>query len=524
MNQETKQELEQLLHEAMETVVIEPPEGYEPISVEKYRECTKAYRESYRPDLSFILLYYRPNIQDDAVKSKLFNFMKEELVDYIREDESVPPYTHWIQTAKRAIRGARRLIPIPLDRILEKLLEIVIASGAEQAISALDRCTRDEIGTFQKIIFLKGLHVRYSGSATDVRETHVAAGIRFVQLPSYTVGQIWDLYESEQSGSVEPSSYAVSLPPYLFHERLIPNLLHESFIPMVDNTQSWFRQWSKFPMAFHLSILCDAPLLIIDYVVSPLFCKPPPLKKELDKSDQFEMKIESTELPNFDVDKFCQALSIIANYPVKSLITWQYIGGDELFNIDSPFPNEMGNFIMPDHLSGISVINETDIDKAKDLYELLTNLPSKIGGKLQIAIDRWIKSKTNRNDVDKMIDLGVAFESIYLPKNKTEQLSLSLRLRASWHLGKNKSERKKLIDEFDAIYTLRSQAVHNGELPQTVRIRKGNQNKPGKSVPISEFLPRAQELCRASIIKILKDLKVPDDAYWKDLILGEDAS
>ena len=292
MTEERKEELRQLLSEAMQSVIIEAPEGDELISVEKYRECAQAFRESYRPDLSFILLYYRPNIQDDALKSKLFNFMKEELADYISEYESVPPYTHWIQPAKRAIRGARRLIPIPLDSILEKLLEIVIANGAEQAILALDRGTRDKIGAFQKIILLEGLNVRYSGSTTDARETHIAAGIRFVQLPSYTVGKIWDLYESEKSGSVELSSYAASLPPYLFHEKLIPNLFHESFIPMVNNTQSWFREWSKFPMAFHLSILCDASLLIIDYTVSPLFCKPSikELVSELDKSeDRFEI-------------------------------------------------------------------------------------------------------------------------------------------------------------------------------------------------------------------------------------------
>lgn len=514
MTEERKEELRQLLQEAMRSVTIEVPEGYKRISVEKYQECAIAFRESYRPDLSFILLYYRPNIQDDAVKSELFNFMKKELADYIREDESVPPYTHWIQTAKRAIRGARKLIPIPLDRILEKLLEIVIASGAEQAISALDRCTRDKTGTFQKIIFLEGLHVRYSGSTTDARETHVGAGIRFVQLPSYTVGQIWDLYESEQSGAVELSSYAASLPPYLFHERLIPNLLHESFIPMVDNTQSWFRQWSKFPMAFHLSILCDAPLLIIDYTVSPLFCQPS-LKEDLDESDQFEVRIESAEFPNFDVDKFCQVLSIIANYPVKSLLTWQYIGGDELFNVDSQFPNEMGKFAMPDHRSGIGVINETDIDKAKDLYELLTNLPSKIRGKLQIAIDRWIKSKTYQTSEDKIIDLAIAFEALYLPD--TGESTFKFAARASWYLGKDRKNRAELFEIFKELYKCRSRVVHGGELKENVAIE-------GESVPIEKFITRAQGLCRDSIEKIIKQCsregKFPKNDYWNNLILG----
>ena len=516
MTEERKQKLRQFLNEAMQSVIIEGPEGDEPISVEKYRECAQAFRESYRPDLSFILLYYRPNIQDDALKSKLFNFLKEELVDYIREDESVPPYTHWIQTAKRAIRGARRLIPIPLDSILEKLLEIVIANGAEQAILALDRCTRDKIGTLKKIILLEGLRVRYPDTTREANETHIAEGIRFVQLPSYTVGQIWDLYESEQSESVELSSYAASLPPYLFHERLIPNLLHESFIPMVDNTQSWFRQWSKFPMAFHLSILCDASLLIIDYTVSPLFCKPPPLKKELDKSDQFEIKTESIELPNFDVDKFCQVLSIIANYPVKSPLTWQYIDEDELFNVDSWFPNEMGKFAIPDHLSGISVIDATDIDKAKDLYELLANPSSNIGGKLKIPIDRWIKSKTSQTAVDKIIDLGIALEALYLSETDyNREIRFRFSLHAAWHLGeKDKERRKALMKEFKVIYDWRSTVVHTGKLPKK---GSGKKKKPYTQEEVREFITRAQDLCRDSILKILEDREFPD---WNDLILG----
>ena len=43
MTEERKEELRQLLNEAMQSVIIEVPEGYEPISVEKYRECVKAF-------------------------------------------------------------------------------------------------------------------------------------------------------------------------------------------------------------------------------------------------------------------------------------------------------------------------------------------------------------------------------------------------------------------------------------------------------------------------------------------------
>ena len=110
-----------------------------------------------------------------------------------------------------------------------------------------------------------------------------------------------------------------------------------------------------------------------------------------------------------------------------------------------------------------------------------------------------------------MIDLGIAFESLYLPSNNVDQLTFQFRLRASWHLGEDKAHRGKLMDEFREIYSLRSKAVHNGELPQRAKIRRG------ESVPMSEFIPRAQDLCLKSIKKILEDGEFPD---WKSLVLG----
>ena len=510
MTEERKVELRQLLSEAMQSVIIETPEGYKPISVEEYRKCVKAFQKSYRPDLSYIL-DYRLNIQDDAVKSKLFNFMKEELADYIREhefeDESLGLPTYWIQTAKTATRGAQRLIPCSLDSLLEKFLEITIANGTEQAILALDRCTRETSGTFQKIIFLEGPGVKYSGttkgaSETQIRETQIAEGIKLVQLPSCNIGQLSDLCESEQSGFIELPSYAAGFPSYLFQE---------SFILTEDHPQSW----SESRMALHLSLFSGAILLIIDYTVSPLFCKPSVKSiEEIDISDQFEIKIKSAEFPNFDVDKFYQALSLIADYAVKPLFQWQYIGEDELFKVgDWWYTKLMRTRVMLDYRSGIQ-INETDIDKAKCLYQLLTNPSSNTGEKLQIPIDRWIKSKTSKIAVDKIIDLGIAFEALYLSDiNETTELSFRLRLRASWFLGKDKAHRQELMKDLSKIYEWRSKAVHTGKLP--------NKTKRTSYTPreAEAFIAKAQDLCRDSIMKILEDEKFPD---WNDLILGEE--
>ena len=185
MTDERKEELRLLLEEATRSIIIEVPEQYKPISVEKYRECAKAFRESYRPDLSYILLYYRPNIQDDVVKSKLFNFMKEELADYILENESAEPlWNYSICPAKIAIREGV-IFASPLESLLEKLLEISIASGTDRAISAFDKCTRETSADFQKVVLLQGPIYRtwFESGIIDNREIRVSDGIRLVLLP-----------------------------------------------------------------------------------------------------------------------------------------------------------------------------------------------------------------------------------------------------------------------------------------------------------------------------------------------------
>ena len=69
-----------------------------------------------------------------------------------------------------------------------------------------------------------------------------------------------------------------------------------------------------------------------------------------------------------------------------------------------------------------------------------------------------------------------------------------------------------LIDEFKAIYALRSKAVHDGVVPDKIKVGKGEE-----PIAISEFIPRVQGLCQQSIIKIIEDGRFPE---WKSLILG----
>ena len=456
MTDERKQELRQMLQEAMKCLEIQTSEMYKPITIDRYRECLQEFRKAYRPELSSIL-YYHPYVKNDLIKSRLLDFLKYELGEYISE-------TNWVHPARTAIRSNDLYYGCPLSTLLEKLLEIAIAGGVDKAISALDKCTKETKGSFQKIIFIQGLTCNPK-EINEIEETHISEGIRLVTFPF----QLPDL------------------PTFLYDERFSP----------ISRSAS--------PMNFQLRTL-----LIIDYSVSPLFCKP--TGNEDEEFNPFHIGIKSTEFPNFNVEKYCQALSLSTNCVAEPIFEWNYIDEDELFNLRGGIPVEICNLNIPHDKPKMVRITETHIEKAKVIYKTLTSITSNIKGNLQIPIDRWIKSKTNKSNVDKMIDLGVAFEGLYLSEGRREQLTLQFRLRAAWYLGKDKEDRKRLMDEFKTIYDWRSAAVHTGKLPKKTR------NTPEK---VEAFITYAQNLCRDSIMKILEDGKFPD---WNELILGEESS
>ena len=329
-------------------------------------------------------------------------------------------------------------------------MKITIARGVENAVLVVERSTKNKNGPFQKVVLLDGISLK--------REIEVFPGIRLVPLPS----------------SIEDFPHYLS--DYVYSTRDINRFFHK--------TQ-----------------------LIIDCSVSPIFFNQLP-----ERLVKFQVKVNSIDSQKFNVDEFpdqfCQMLSLACNFSVQISHYFEFVADDELYNlsvyggshISSRETNEWPN-----------PAKDSDIEEAKRLYELLINLTPNVQEKLQIPISRWIKSHTRQPQVDKMIDLGIAFESLYLSGiQTTTELSFRFRLHASWHLGKNKEDRKSLLTEFKEIYNLRSKAVHGGKLKDFITIN-------GESIPTSKFIERSQDLCQKSIVMIMEEGQFPD---WNDLILG----
>ena len=85
MIEKSKQELEQLLHEAMENIVIKAAEGCEPLSVDGYKDHLQSLRKRYRPGLRAHMSFYHLDIQNEDIKSKFVDFISVKFKDFINK-------------------------------------------------------------------------------------------------------------------------------------------------------------------------------------------------------------------------------------------------------------------------------------------------------------------------------------------------------------------------------------------------------------------------------------------------------
>jgi hypothetical protein len=488
MTEERKQELRQLLNEAMEGLQIGvrfgsnslllPPttdgdsraiqvyfgNGSLPLSRVKLQDYLQKRWTSYGVDSSSVLMYLELYIASDITKSKLLEFIREELASFIHEDA--------INSVSYAIEGDTDGFclhslgggHINLHILLEHLLKITIAWGVEKAVSTFDEGSspKGKLGFFQPIASLEGITVK--------TEIQVCEGIRLVPFPRPTTFEL------------------------------------ERYFPDFSTPGS------------RLALNMGKTLLIIDLPMLSIFHNPSEETfDEVRVSDlPFQLEVQDAKLSNLDaVDSFrtsfCQALSLACNSPVQIARKWWFVAEDEIFR---PFSGG-GMGYSPRLFGGSVKAEQPEIEEAKCLHENLTNLNSKSQKKLQIAIDRWIKSKTYQTLEDKIIDLVIALEALYLPD--AGESTFKLAVRASWHLREDRGKRAELFEVFKELYKCRSAVVHGGELKENVPIAE-------ETIPISKFITRTQDLCRESIKKIMKQCleegKFPKNDYWDNLTLG----
>ena len=476
MTKKKKQELRQLLNEAVKEENLEIRYGSEPVSlpIDVYRNYLQERWASYGVDfLSFSLWTpLTPIIVDETTKSKLFEFIRWELILFIEEDDIIGFLSDTVPAASYTITsdstGRFRLDSchfsrVNLYRLMERLLKIAIGKGIEEAVSFFDRysCSEGIHDVFHMVTLIEGIELK-----TEIK---VFEGVRLVPLPSSEI----------------PEQFAQYLPGLLSYA-------------LMDQANEFYGN--------ALLVVDDPGFSILHKPVSgPGFPRGLPVEKL-----PFQFEAHDVKCPNFNEEVFYQALSLVCNTSVQMIIGEWIAEPDKSLVLDDGITG-LNMFLDP--FDDLAEVEEADIKKATCLYNILINLDSKSLEKLQISIDRWIRSKKSENDIDKMIDLGIAFETLYVPDSNRGEIGFKLAARAAWHLGKDKKDRKERWRQIKQIYNQRSKVVHSGQPDRPIKFG-------ADEVSIFEFIKESQNLCRDSIMKVLNARRFPD---WSSLIIGGEA-
>ena len=449
MTSDSTQELENLLRQALQDLEFRDIR-YGSMTSNAYRELLILGRQEHDTRVKRAIAFGRPVISGNQAGERVQRLVERELSQYLKEGK--------IQSATVRVFGGQA-DGNPTQEIAANLLSRALVDDARRAAQAFADCLNNTSCNFYRFIMISGIKIDAPFSVCD--------GVKLLPLP--------------EVGS--------RLPP---------------FLPMVDDVPSQ----DRFPTRRDFY---SATLVQIEYEASPIF-RMPDASVELNgpPDEHFSLKIASEEAADFDIHVLCQALAIAGRCNVQPRVSWFAILDYEIYDLKPYWGiGSNGHMVFPPEAVDSLAVDLTvgQLDAAKALYERLTGPITEILEQLRVPIDRLMKSMSQVDPVDQMIDVGIALECLYL-QAATQELRYRFALHGAWHQGTTKLERLSLFDEFRTIYDARSAVVHEAQFRGSLARDTIEQRK---------FVERAQELCWNGIISVLDDGKMPS---WADLVMG----
>ena len=231
------------------------------------------------------------------------------------------------------------------------------------------------------------------------------------------------------------------------------------------------------------------------------FAKPMFGKDTFDSLQEvFKPEFGSNVAPQFCEDAFIEWLSVVAKSrvldwsrwhktqsPDITTLRWYYTGGGRWHPYRSPHVHEL---------------TDGEVQSALALHNIWLETDKPIQDKLKIPLKRLADSMARKSVSDKVLDISIALECLYLDDGPPE-LKYKLRHRAAMHLYNDYNERSEAFWKLGKLYDVRSAIVHRGNY------------KYGTEV--DELVEYGQTICRAGIEQIMRNGKWPE---WERVVLG----
>lgn len=143
-------------------------------------------------------------------------------------------------------------------------------------------------------------------------------------------------------------------------------------------------------------------------------------------------------------------------------------------------------------------IDARGIAELRELVEKYRELEKGEKRVIRISASRLNQCINRADPVQKSIDLGVSLEALLVRPENADQLSHQFRVVGAWLTGDTVHERQRNHDLLKAVYSLRSKAVHNGELG-TKKVRVG-----GSKINHNEVVEEGIRLAKIGIRRAIR--------------------
>jgi hypothetical protein len=143
-------------------------------------------------------------------------------------------------------------------------------------------------------------------------------------------------------------------------------------------------------------------------------------------------------------------------------------------------------------------INSEKLDEIRILFEKITNIDLEKNKTLRVAFQRFNRSYEERRDDDIIIDLVIAFESLFTDEktSRSNVMGEFIGLGCSMLLGKNQKERNEIKQFLSKAFLLRNKIIHGSEIKTPFLINN-------RELDVYDFSIELRELLRGSLKRMI---------------------
>ncbi len=156
---------------------------------------------------------------------------------------------------------------------------------------------------------------------------------------------------------------------------------------------------------------------------------------------------------------------------------------------------------------GDYIMQGDEIEQFTDLWRKYREIDFSKDKALNIAIKRFNDSFTRREVEDRIIDLMIAFEAMFLKESEKMELTFKLSLRTAIFLEDVDAERENLFEFMKKAYDTRSDIVHGVKTKDKIKVKRSINAGEYDEYTLNEFVNKLEDIFRECLLKYIQEYR-----------------